>query len=689
MKIILAILMLAGHAQALVTQTPNMGLYVISTGTLNWGPYLNSNATIIDSSAAIVSKANTFTSSQTFTAATLLSSASIGGMWISTITCANTYRWASDGNGNMVCTPPSVSVTKEFFLTSFSTDAATNFTLMLATPTLEAVSTKTYTVNNGASVSVSTYITVVGYPGLTSIPGGNYELNYRADSNRSGTVTSKLYIYHLNGSSNTLVSFPGTVINQTIPTNWNSTAANQPSTATLMTDRLMLTRTFTCNTAPSCTINFYKGGAYYSDLDIPAIAASQAVYMPNTGATVNVYNPNISATFGPVVVSSLNVTGSNGTYGMTVSSNVSLAGVLYTAGGKVLIGENSTTASNISLDVVSASTGDIIRVGAVSPVIAGRIGVEQTGALGALYLGYGSAPSHLVLQSGGNVGIGTTAPLEKLSILGVSGSSATVNIQHSALNVEGEPIRLSRTDSRLRFHSITAQHSISGSANWIGFKVHPGGDSGTDPQVEVMRLTGSGNVGITNTSPAYKLDVTGGIHATSTVTASAYYGDGSNLTGIGRVFIASTTVAVSTQNVNWTVACDTNTYSFCELKTDILFLTAPTAQQEAVSVSINDTNCVVNAGSSLLTTSGFGVDETEARITATVEIRASGKRTWQTTSGGIYTSKISGVDSWTLVYGGATITPKYETGSIAAINICSAIGDNISVGSVFKLYGVK
>lgn len=39
-------------------------------------------------------------------------------------------------------------------------------------------------------------------------------------------------------------------------------------------------------------------------------------------------------------------------------------------------------------------------------------------------------------------------------------------------------------------------------------------------------------VGIFNGSPAYALDVTGGIRATSTMTASAYYGDGSNLTGV-------------------------------------------------------------------------------------------------------------------------------------------------------------
>jgi len=40
------------------------------------------------------------------------------------------------------------------------------------------------------------------------------------------------------------------------------------------------------------------------------------------------------------------------------------------------------------------------------------------------------------------------------------------------------------------------------------------------------------NFGIGNQTPAYKLDVTGGIRATSSMTASAYYGDGSNLTGI-------------------------------------------------------------------------------------------------------------------------------------------------------------
>jgi len=50
---------------------------------------------------------------------------------------------------------------------------------------------------------------------------------------------------------------------------------------------------------------------------------------------------------------------------------------------------------------------------------------------------------------------------------------------------------------------------------------------------EKMRILANGNVGIGTTSPAHKLEVSGGILAVSSITANGgFYGDGSNLTGV-------------------------------------------------------------------------------------------------------------------------------------------------------------
>ena len=116
------------------------------------------------------------------------------------------------------------------------------------------------------------------------------------------------------------------------------------------------------------------------------------------------------------------------------------------------------------------------------------------------------------ITSDGNVGIGTSVPGAKLDIKGTSGTYPTQIIQHSALDVEGEFLRTSRTDSGVRYHSIVARQSATTTTgnNYIQFKIHdPSG--GQTAQNTALHLDGTGNVGIGTTAPDELLHIRGDV----------------------------------------------------------------------------------------------------------------------------------------------------------------------------------
>src|SRR3989344_5442857 len=153
------------------------------------------------------------------------------------------------------------------------------------------------------------------------------------------------------------------------------------------------------------------------------------------------------------------------------------------------------------------------------------------------FTGTGTIGNSLIFDNGTNVGIGATTPTFKLDIdAGTSESGLRLlgsNTLRTYLNIQ-HTNRTAGNYGALNFR-FDSGASIS-TASVRGVDVNGNTDFATDllfttmnaagSEVQAMAINGSGNVGIGNANPAYKLDVNGNVNAT------AYYGSGANLTGI-------------------------------------------------------------------------------------------------------------------------------------------------------------
>ena len=174
-----------------------------------------------------------------------------------------------------------------------------------------------------------------------------------------------------------------------------------------------------------------------------------------------------------------------------------------------LIGDGSAAAP-IGLSTVPVALGG---TGSTSAV-AGRVMFAESSTVLA-------ATGTLVI-SGGNVGLGTTAPASRLDI---SGSATAVDGVESQLTIRAPTTKSPNIYLQTPQDTLGMENGIyfglAGSAQ-VGFGSIPTSSAAhiTAGQVEVIRVTAGGNVGIGTTVPVFKLETTGVVKSSNSIISS-------------------------------------------------------------------------------------------------------------------------------------------------------------------------
>jgi len=179
-----------------------------------------------------------------------------------------------------------------------------------------------------------------------------------------------------------------------------------------------------------------------------------------------------------------------------------------------------TTAPVAQLDIGGANTNRTLLSASVTGTSILDVKYTTTSPFGISFQTVGGDPRPLVFQpTGGNVGIGTTAPLRKLHVsaagAGIITALALTNPSGTTADY-GTAIAFGATsDATDAFGKIAVANrdTGSGSHSYMSFFTRL-----SDTLSEKMRLNESGNLGIGTTTPAHKLVISGAGQTTGNLT---------------------------------------------------------------------------------------------------------------------------------------------------------------------------
>ncbi|GEM_PF-1269799 len=133
-----------------------------------------------------------------------------------------------------------------------------------------------------------------------------------------------------------------------------------------------------------------------------------------------------------------------------------------------------------------------------------------SGAFGKLLLNANKNSDVLIAGGGGNVGIGTTAPVAKLDIASSYETGLKFNVsgfQTQNIFSRGTPDNVGFYHSNIEFGRDVSTYSYG---SYMAFKTEGKNSGTTDTSVERMRIISTGNVGIGTTAPGNALHLVGG-----------------------------------------------------------------------------------------------------------------------------------------------------------------------------------